>query len=163
MPGGDLERGNGMFQLVSETNLETAAWIHAESWRESHRGFCSPAFVQAHTTEAQSRYIRGEMRLGKRFYLLTLDSPKGIVSVWGRLIENLYVLPCEQRKGYGTMLLRHAEGQCEGPPTLWALSNNHVACSWYQRMGYVLTGRQKALNPSLAELEMVRRPKSLMR
>ena len=42
------------------------------------------------------------------------------------LIENLYVIPDQQRKGYGEMLLNYVEEQCEGVPTLWILSNNDI-------------------------------------
>jgi GNAT superfamily N-acetyltransferase len=149
-----------VFELVTELNLRTAARIHAEAWRESHRTFCYPAFVEAHTTERQMAYIRKEQARGRAFYLLVLDSPKGIVSVSGSLIENLYVLPGEQRKGYGTMLLRHAERLCAGVPTLWVLSNNAAAQALYRGEGYVLTGRRRDLKDDLGELEMVKQMES---
>lgn len=146
-----------MFQVVTEANIEIAAKIHADSWRESHKQFCSADFVNAHTTERQIEYIKKEMILGKVFYLLTLDSPKGIVSVYGNLIENLYVSPDEQRKGYGAMLLHYAESRCIGNPTLWVLNNNIAAQSLYQKTGYVFTGKRKELSNTLEELEMVRK------
>lgn len=145
-----------MFEPVTEENLKIAAEIHAESWRDSHKGFCSPAFVAAHTTERQTEYLRNEMAQGKSFYLLTLDTPKGIVSVKDDLIENLYVLPREQRKGYGTMLLHYAEQLCSKPPRLWVLNNNQAAISLYRRTGYGFTGTRKHLNDTLEELEMKR-------
>lgn len=145
-----------MFQLVTDRNLKTAAQIHSESWRESHKAFCSMEFINTHTTARQMEYIRREMRLGKMFYLLVLDSPKGIVSVGDNLIENLYVLPSEQRKGYGTMLLHYAEGLCSGTPKLWVLNNNTGARLLYQMAGYVYTGKQNKLNDTLQELEMER-------
>lgn len=143
-----------MFQLVTEANIRAAAEIHAQSWRESHRSFCSPAFIEAHTTETQIEYIRKALSQGKVFYLLYLDSPKGIVSVKGNLIENLYVHPTEQGRGYGTQLLRYAEGLCSDNPTLWALSNNQSAISLYLREGYEFTGNRRELRNDLAELEM---------
>lgn len=145
-----------MFQLVTEENIEIAAQIHAESWRVSHKAFCSEAFVNAHTTARQMEYIRKEMARGRVFYLLVLDSPKGIVSVCDNLIENLYVLPGEQKKGYGIMLLHYAECQCSASPTLWILSNNDNAASFYQYAGYVFTGNRHSLTDSLEELEMER-------
>lgn len=145
-----------MFSLVTEGNLEAAARVHAESWRESHRGFCTAGFVAAHTTARQMEYIRKEMAQGRCFYLLILDGPKGIVSVWRDLIENLYILPGEQRRGYGTKLLHFAEGLCTGIPRLWVLSNNIAAQAFYLRCGYVFTGGEKQLSGNLAELEMAR-------
>lgn len=143
-----------MFQLVTEANIRVAAEIHAESWRESHKSFCSPAFIKAHTTETQIEYIRKELSQSKVFYLLYLDSPKGIVSLKGNLIENLYVHPSEQRKGYGTQLLRYVEGLCSDRPTLWVLSNNQSAISFYHQEGYEFTGNRRELRSDLAELEM---------
>ena len=143
-----------MFQLVTEANIHAAAEIHAESWRESHRSFCSPAFIEAHTTETQIDYIRKELSQGKVFYLLYSDSPKGIVSLLENRIENLYVHPSQQRKGYGTQLLHYIEGLCCDNPTLWVLSNNHAAISFYRREGYEFPGNRRELRSDLAELEM---------
>ena len=46
-----------LFELVTMLNIATAAEIHAISWRESHKSFCSKEFVDAHTTERQMKYI----------------------------------------------------------------------------------------------------------
>lgn len=143
-----------MFQLVTEANIPAAAEIHAESWRESHRSFCSPAFIEAHTIETQIDYIRKELSQGKVFYLLYSDSPKGIVSLLENRIENLYVHPSQQRKGYGTQLLHYIEGLYCDNPTLWVLNNNHTAISFYRREGYEFTGNRRELRSDLAELEM---------
>lgn len=143
-----------MFELVTEKNIEVAAEIHSLSWKESHRRFCSEEFVQAHTKDRQKQYIQKEMASGKIFYMLVEDEAKGIVSVKDNVIENLYVLPSEQHKGYGAQLLKYAELMCKGIPTLWILSNNEVANSFYQKNGYVFTGNKKVLNNNLFELEM---------
>ena len=143
-----------MFQLVTNENIDIAAKIHSISWKESHRSFCSKEFVELHTEERQREYIEKEMNCGKVFYILVEENAKGIVSVKGNLIENLYVLPAEQRKGYGTRLLQYAEGLCEGKPTLWILDNNRVAKNLYQKLGYELTGKEKVLSKTLKELEM---------
>ena len=70
------------------------------------------------------------------------------------LIENLYVLPDQQGKGYGELLLKYAKEQCEGAPTLWILSNNDRAKAFYLKNRYDLTGGRKELKGDLAELEM---------
>ncbi|MBM6896766.1 hypothetical protein H9X86_05190 [Pseudoflavonifractor capillosus] len=67
-----------MFQLVTETNIREAAKIHAESWRESHKFFCSPAFIEAHTIETQIEYIRKELSQGKVFSCFTLTPPRAL-------------------------------------------------------------------------------------
>lgn len=139
---------------VTEENLLQAAAVHAESWRDSHRSFCSPEFVAAHTPQRQAAYLRGELMQGKQLWMLAEAQPVGLVSLWGSLIENLYVLPSEQGKGYGSTLLRFAMAHCAGTPVLWVLSNNLRAQSLYQRHGFRMTGREHPLSGTLAELEM---------
>lgn len=139
---------------VDVQSLPQAAEIHAISWRESHKGFCSTAFVAQHTVQRQMEYLWREIATGKRLYLLRDAHPVGIVSVDGDVIENLYVLPWEQRKGYGTILLRFAIEQCVGAPTLWSLSNNEAAHALYHKHGFLETGNRKQLREKLFEIEM---------
>ena len=49
-----------MLVRVNEENLLSAARIHAESWRDSHRAFCSEAFVKQHTVARQKAYLENE-------------------------------------------------------------------------------------------------------
>ena len=143
-----------MIVPVTPQNLMQAARIHAESWRESHRGFCSPDFVAAHTTQRQADYLARELEQGKALWMLVLEEPAGIVSVWDNLIENLYVLPARQRQGCGSALLDFAVSRCAGTPTLWILSNNHRARSFYEKHSFQFTGQTHPLSGGLSELEM---------
>ena len=77
------------FVEVTELNIADAGRIHSESWKESHRNFCSAEFVEKHTPEAQVDFLRREMNTGKIIYILIDNYPVGIVSVYGNLIENL--------------------------------------------------------------------------
>ena len=145
-----------MIVTVNEANLALAARIHALSWQDSHRAFCSEEFVRRHTSERQQAYLRAEMQAGKRVYLLFRSGPVGVVSVGDSLIENLYVLPAEQNKGYGTELLQFAVSQCVGVPRLYVLGNNLRAQALYVRYGFRLSGRSNPITETLSELEMVR-------
>ena len=142
------------FVEVTERNIEDAGRIHSESWKESHRSFCSAEFVEKHTPAAQTEYLRREMDAGKSIYMLIDGYPVGIVSVQGSLIENLYVLPSEQRKGYGSQLLHYAIRRCTGRPTLWILHNNDGAYRLYTRNGFQMTGNRAQITDSLYEIEM---------
>ena len=86
--------------------------------------------------------------------MLVLEEPVGLVSVWGSLIENLYVLPARQRQGHGSVLLDFAISRCTDAPTLWILSNNHRARSFYEKHGFQFTGQTHLLSGGLSELEM---------
>ena len=142
------------FVEVTELNIADAGRIHSESWKESHRSFCSAEFVEKHTPAAQVEYLRREMNAGKSIYMLIDEYPVGIVSVHGSLIENLYVLPSEQRKGYGSQLLDYAIQHCSGTPCLWILNNNEGAYRLYSKSGFKETGNRKQLNDTLYEMEL---------
>ncbi len=104
--------------------------------------------------QRQSAYLRGELAQGKGLWLLLDPEPVGLVSVWWDIIENLYVLPEKQGRGYGTQLLRFAMSQCRRP-SLWVLNNNRRAYDLYSREGFILTGVEKPLSDTLYEAEMV--------
>lgn len=139
---------------VDEGNIADAGRIHSESWKESHRSFCSAEFVEKHTPAAQADFLRREMNIGKTIYMLIGNYPVGIVSVYGNLIENLYVLPSEQRKGYGSQLLDYAIRHCTGTPSLWILNNNEGGYRLYTKNGFKETGNRKKLNDTLYEMEL---------
>ena len=142
-----------MIVSVDESKLSQAAAIHSISWKESHRAFCSPDFIEEHTAERQRAYLSEKLKAGTRIYMLTDEEPVGIVSVTGSLIEDLYVLPEKQNMGYGTKLLRYAVSRCAGTPTLWILENNADAERLYRRMGFRETGRRNAVADGLDEIE----------
>lgn len=139
---------------VDEGNIADAGRIHSESWKESHRSFCSAEFVEKHTPSAQAEYLLREMNAGKSIYMLIDKYPVGIVSVYDSLIENLYVLPSEQRKGYRSQLLDYAIRHCSGTPCLWILNNNEGAYRLYSKNGFKATGNRKQLNDTLYEMEL---------
>lgn len=105
-----------MIVPVDETNLLQAATIHSISWKESHRAFCTPDFIETHTPDRQREYLRNKMNNGTKLYMLIEEKPIGIVSVTKGLIEDLYILPDMQNMGYGTKLLLYAVGQCTDTP-----------------------------------------------
>lgn len=145
-----------MIVAVTKYNLFDAARIHALSWQASHKAFCTPEFIAEHTVQHQTAYLSHEMEQGKQVFMLIENEPVGIVSVWNDMIENLYVLPEEQRKGYGTKLLLFAMAQCGGTPSLWILENNRIACKLYAKHGFQKTGNVHALSETISEAEMKR-------
>ena len=139
---------------VDETNILQAAMIHSLSWKESHRAFCMPGFIEKHTPERQREYLQNKMNGGAKVYMLVDEKPVGIVSVTGSLIEDLYVLPEMQNRGCGTKLLQFAMNLCTGIPVLWILENNIGAKRFYRRMGFQETGRRNAITKELDEIEL---------
>lgn len=140
--------------LVDKTNILQAALIHSIAWQESHRAFCAPDFIEKHTPERQREYLRSKMSDGTRVFMLVDEKPVGIVSITGSLIEDLYVLPDMQNRGYGTELLRFAISLCTAIPVLWILENNAGARRLYHRMGFRETGRRHSITDGLDEIEL---------
>lgn len=138
---------------VNETNLLQAATIHSISWKESHRAFCTPDFIEQHTPARQREYLSNNMNSGTKIFMLVEEEPIGIVSVTNNLIEDLYVLPDKQNMGFGTKLFQYAIDQCTDTPTLWILENNIRAESLYQRMGFKKTGKKNPITDGLDEIE----------
>lgn len=146
-----------MIIRVTEGTLPQAGAIHAEAWQASHRAFCAAEFVALHTAARQEEYLRGKMAAGAEVYMLIEGEPVGVVSVTGDLIEDLYVLPGKQNRGYGTRLLRYAMERCAGTPTLWILENNTDAERLYRRNGFAPTGRRNGITEKLNEIEFAYR------
>ena len=141
---------------VDETNIFDAAKVHSVSWQESHRAFCKAEFVALHTPERQREYLLSKLKNDYKLYMLLDAEPVGIVSVKESLIEDLYVLPEKQNKGYGSALLEFACAKCAGTPTLWILENNVNAARLYRRMGFTETGRRNVVTTGLDEIEFAR-------
>ena len=143
-----------MIEAVDESNIYEAAYIHSESWKESHKDICTPGFIEIHTPERQEACLRKEMAEGNDIYMLRTYKPVGIVSVKESLIENLYVLPGEQRKGYGSSLLEYAISRCSADPTLWIISTNVRARNFYLKHGFRATGQELKRSSSMTEIEL---------
>ncbi|MBQ8263443.1 MAG: GNAT family N-acetyltransferase [Oscillospiraceae bacterium] len=143
-----------MILPVTSENISDAAYIHSEAWKQSHRSFCSAEFVASHTPERQRAYLDDEIAAGKAVYMLVEGKAVGIVSVFKGVIENLYVLPSEQNKGYGSRLLDHAVNNCGGV-RLWVLNINEGARRLYAKRGFRESGEIKLLSEKLWEIEMV--------
>lgn len=144
-----------MIIRVDDENIMQAAAVHAASWQESHRSFCSEEFIKIHTPERQKSYLQKKMDEGTEVYMLVEDSPVALVSITKDLIEDLYVLPEKQNQGYGTELLQFAIDKCEENPRLWILENNKGAERLYHRMGFVETGNVNSIDKGLDEIEFI--------
>ena len=138
---------------VDQSNLYQAAEIHSVSWQDSHRSFCTADFIALHTPEHQLEYLAEKIRQGSKVYMLLDDEPVGIVSLTGSLIEDLYIIPDRQNKGYGTALLEYAVSLCPDTPTLWILENNVNAKRLYCRKGFLETGNRNNITEGLDEIE----------
>lgn len=153
-----VEAQRSIVAYVTEENIADAARIHSISWQESHRAFCNEAFILKHDVEHQKEYIRAKMKNGSKFYLLYDKEPVAVVSVKDELIEDLYVLPEQQNRGYGTQLLGYVIAKIQKLgliPSLWILENNHDAERLYLQQGFVPTENRNHITGKLDEVEYI--------
>ena len=151
-----VEAQRSVVAYVTEENIADAARIHSISWQESHRAFCNEAFILKHDVEHQKEYIREKMKNGSKFFILYDKEPVAVVSVNEGLIEDLYVLPEQQNKGYGTQLLGYVVVKIQKLgliTSLWILENNKGAERLYLRQGFVPTGNRNHITGKLDEVE----------
>lgn len=67
---------------------------------------------------------------------------RGMVTIHGDEVRQLYVEPCLQGHGVGAALLRHAV-EARHATHLWALEKNEKALRFYQRHGFLPTGERE--------------------
>ena len=134
-------------QLVREADGSRGTCGHSHRMRAFHDGgVCEEAFPVG-TNGVPSP---GDERIS----LLLSPEPVGIKSAWGSMIENLFILPRAQNRGYGSRLLRFAMAMREGTPELWIPENNEGGRR-YRRFGFRETGRVNPLSDTLREIRMV--------
>lgn len=61
----------------------------------------------------------------------------GVMALDGDEVDQLYVDPCWQRRGVGSMLLRLAQARRPGGLALWTFQSNHLARRFYERHGFL--------------------------
>ena len=143
---------------VTDENIKDAARIHSISWKESHRSFCDADFIERHSAEHQQKYIADKIAKGSEFFILCDENPVAVISITGGLIEDLYVLPEHQNKGYGTRLLEYAVSKIQSRglnPSLWILENNHSAERLYLRNRFIPSGNRNQITGKLDEVEYI--------
>ena len=121
------------FVEVTEQNIADAGCIHSESWKESHRSFCSAEFVEKHTPIAQAEYLRREMNAGKSVFCeksmaFTLDEA---LEVYNRRKELGSVLFIGQQRLFDpkyvkamSMIHEGVIGEVVGVRNYWYRNNN---------------------------------------
>ena len=134
--------------LVDQVNFDKALWVYTEAWRESHREICTHEFLKKRDYEG---YLR--KKLGKLF-LLVDEVPVGVFYVDNGTLEDLYIHPDHQRKGYGRSCVEFTKSRWN-TVRLTVLSSNQAAISLYTKMGFRFTGVDTLLRNGLLEREMI--------
>ena len=134
---------------VTKRNFSQAAEVYRRSWRESHKGICTPEFVKERDCDG---YLRQRLN---GLYLLTDGEPAGVIRICDGALSTLYIAPEKQGQGYGRTLLNFALN-LDPHLSLTVLSTNEKAAGMYLRHGFRYTGKQWMLREGLWEREMIR-------
>jgi ribosomal protein S18 acetylase RimI-like enzyme len=157
---------------VTRDNLETFKKVRLEALRESPRAFGSTyerevAFTEEEWLKRLERW-NGERGIG----FLAMDGEVGC-GMAGALVEeedgsratlvSMWTAPEHRKSGVGKMLvnavLEWAETRGVKIVDLLVTGINHKAIGFYERLGFVKTGRTQAypIDPTIMEFEMARR------
>ena len=133
--------------LVNNVNFQDALVVYTASWRKSHKGICSPEFLERRDCAGYLRKKLGSL------YLVWEGTPVGVFCLDGENFGDLYIHPDHQGKGFGTACIRFAAAKSPSL-RLTVLSSNEKAVRLYEKMGFRFTGADIALRNSLYEREM---------
>lgn len=149
-------------RLATAQDANHIAKIQVASWRSGYASIMPAAFLnQLNIEECAGIWHKAlsEPNLGITAVSLgefrepvgfCVYGPSRDIDLQGNNIGELValnVLPSEWRKGYGSTLcfaaLKHAQNTNWRAITLWVLSNNIRACSFYETFGFVRDGAEK--------------------
>ena len=147
-----------------EALLYAAGAVHSAGWRASHRDIVWPEFLDAHTPERQTAFLRQELDQGRELYgAFFADTPVGIVLAdpASGEISSLYVLPSRWDQGIGGALFAFAQKRLRVlsvSPWLSVLSSNDRARRFYEHRGFLFCGEERLLNEKTGLRELIYRP-----
>ena len=133
---------------VHESNFPEALRVYTTSWRESHRGVCTPEFLRSRD---YAGYLQNRM---DGLFLISDGVPVGVFHLSGEDFGDLYIHPGHAGQGYGTTCVEFAQKQCKRL-RLTVLSTNWTAIHLYQKMGFRFSGADAPLREDLWEREMI--------
>lgn len=153
---------------MAGSDIENACQIIAESWKTAYCGIVPQDYLDALGPE---RWLPKLKDFGTVFLLEDAGIPVATTAVsatreekmtgWGEVIL-LYVRPDAFRRGYGTMLLRHAVNELRRKGLhkifLWVFEENQAARAFYERNGFHGNGDRIVINiggKDLTELRYV--------
>lgn len=117
-----------LIRTATESDIQSIAQLHAESWKQSYRGMLSDDYLD--NLVDQERLDCWQQRLTNptegQYILLAEENNQlvGFICIflhanpqWGTLIDNLHVRPNVKGKGIGKVLMKEI--------SQWLLKNNH--------------------------------------
>ncbi len=140
-----------IYREATLSDTEKIALLHARSWQLHYRGIWPDAFLDSHVVENRLEVWKERFQNPKsNQHILVAEENDiicGFVCVfagydpqWGALLDNLHVIPGQQSKGIGAVLLKSVAGWVynlnpDEKLHLYVLEKNSRAIQFYDRMG----------------------------
>lgn len=125
--------------------------VHSKAWKQAYRNVFPREFIEADSPEKRTAEFLNSLPDPQGSYLLMTEN-KQILGI-ARLLRHsgetellsLY-LPEEYRgRGYGRQLLDHLKSGQDSRIILWVLETNRRARAFYEKNGFVPTGRSRTI------------------
>ena len=105
---------------------------------KSARAAALPSLPVLHTDDEHRAFFGGHVTRGAATVALDRDRIVGFIVLGAGRVEHLYVDPFAQRRGIGSMLLRHAQDRCADGLDLWLFQRNRAAIGFYEQHGFTI-------------------------
>ena len=140
--------------LTPEDDLRAVGEMYAQSWKYHYRGILPEDFLNRLTGDRWNAVLQADP--ASTIAAFENGSVVGAAAVgfprdegresYGEIVS-LYLLPCARGKGWGRGLLQSAleslaEEGCENV-CLWVMEENRSAIGFYERMGFLPSGRKQ--------------------
>lgn len=138
-----------MILKISENNINDAALVYMDSWKESHKDICSLEFIEKHDFDYMHKYLSEKIENGYDLYINYFNNvPVGIIGInpADEEICLLYVAVNYQHMGFGDELLSFALAKCKNP-YITVLDTNKKAINFYSKRGFVPLNQQPEMTP----------------
>ncbi len=144
---------------VKNGDEKTLAYIQTESWKSAFNTILSKEDLEKYTnigkaTEMYSHLLRENIANG---YILSINNEPHCIAYWDKARDEdmegyaeiicIHSLNKNWGKGYGSIMMEHILKEIKDAGFkkvfLWVFEENHRARSFYEKYGFVLTGKSK--------------------
>jgi ribosomal protein S18 acetylase RimI-like enzyme len=143
-------------RIAGPNDWTEIAALHAASWRNSHRGILSDAYLDGQVLSERIGVWRGCFRAAPANQYVVVAEDQSVVVGFGcaygneddqlgTKLDNPHVLPTQKRRGIGTMMIENiASWSSENHPGkgvfLWVFERNLPARQFYERLAGIIAG-----------------------
>ncbi|RIN17677.1 GNAT family N-acetyltransferase [Mammaliicoccus vitulinus] len=135
-----------------ESDIETLAKVHFESWISTYKGIVSDSYLDSLTLQSyieKHRIFNAPCIVAEiddevvGFLMYSKDKDEDTSDKCGEIMV-IYLLPAFQHKGIGTCLMQEAEKRMKSEYdqlSLWVLEDNIPTVKFYEKMGFKKDGK----------------------